>query len=83
MNVGRDAFKIRLCEQLFGCHVIPAVTEDLERIFECACCEERIDIHAWVHAKHAEDCIINDVRDYLSMHKPECVRSHGKDWVRA
>lgn len=81
MNIGKDDFKIKVCEELFGCHIFDTVDDLMLRIHRCACCDKIIDIRAWVHAEHEPDCIIIDVRDYLALHKPEVVRARGKDWV--
>jgi hypothetical protein len=77
MNIGRDAFTLRVCEELFGCHLEPAP----DGAHRCSCCESVVNIKNWVHAKHDEGCIIIDVRDYLALYMPELTRSHGKDWV--
>lgn len=77
MNFGRDAFTLRVCEELFGCHIEPA----RDGAHCCSCCGTIVDIKNWVHAPHEEDCIIIDVRDYLALYMPELTRSRGKDWV--
>lgn len=66
-------FTVRVCEELFGCFIAPMYNEDDGNTYICSCCDARININEWLIAPHADDCIINQVRDYLAVHKPEVV----------
>ena len=81
MNTGSNEFLLRVCDSHFGSFLRPSVDEDHVPCFICICCDEVVDPLNWVHAKHQDDCIINEVREYLSLHKPEAVRAHGVDWA--
>jgi hypothetical protein len=64
---------LEVCEALFGCHVSPGRDEYGETEYRCAECEEKLDITKWVTAEHSASCLINRVRKYLAVHKPQCV----------
>lgn len=66
-------FLTDVCDQLFGCHLEPTGISFPDRTYRCSLCEREVPINAWVHAEHAEDCIIPKVREHLQKHRPKSV----------
>lgn len=64
-----DPLTLELAEELFGCFL----RDFGEGEYECGACEQRIPIKSWVTAPHRDGCAVAKARDYIALHKPECV----------